>query len=118
MEYNFDLRRILLFAAILSVFALLGGFSFPELASDSLYQGARIRKAWVYCCILVIVGATLASFIDHWAGMMEPKNYRSLYIILGLLLILAGGLWQHSLKQTVEAPASAAAIVSTRYSIA
>ncbi len=115
MELNFDVRRILLFAAILLIFALLGGFSVPELASDALHSGARVHKAWGYCCMLFIVGAAAASFIDHWAGTMEPTNYRSLYIVLGILLMLAGGLWQRSLKQTVEAQESVTMLLSARY---
>ncbi len=106
MDFNFDLRRLLLFAALLAGFALLGGFSQPELSPESMHRAAQVHKAWFYCMALYVVGAAAVSLVDHWTGTMEPLNLRLLYIILGVLLMGAGALWLRVLKQTVEPAAS------------
>jgi dipeptide/tripeptide permease len=102
MELNFDIRRLLLLAVLLGGFALLGGFTPPEPAPHSMHNTANVRKAWTYCVALYIFGAAAASLTDHWAGTMEPVNLRPVYILVGGLLMLAGGLWLRSLKESVE----------------
>ncbi|MEN3942547.1 hypothetical protein WJU23_14705 [Prosthecobacter sp. SYSU 5D2] len=102
MEFNFDFRRLLLLTALLGGFALFGGFTKAQPSPNSFHNSVSVQKAWYYCVLLYVAGASLASLTDHWAGTMEPVNYRILYIILGALLMLAGGLWLRSLKETVE----------------
>ena len=114
MEFNFDFRRLLLLAILLGGFALLGGFSRPELPPASIHNSVQINKAWLYCIVLFVVGAAAASLVDHWAGTMEPINLRSLYIFIGALLMLAGAFWLRSLKQTVESAKPTTALVWPR----
>lgn len=102
MDFNFDFRRLLLFAILLGGLALIGGFSKPDMASNSVHNAASVRKAWTYCIALYVIGAAAASLVDHWTGTMELANLRLLYILLGVLLMLAGGLWLRSLKEAVE----------------
>lgn len=109
MEFNFDFRRLLLFAILLGGFALLGGFSKPELPPESLHQAARVYKAWFFCMAIFTLGAASFSLVDHWAGTMEPVNLRPVYLILGGVLMLAGGLWLRALKQSVNSPQKVAA---------
>lgn len=109
MEFNFDFRRLLLFAILLGGFAFIGGFSKPQLPPESLHQAARVYKAWFFCMAIFTVGAGSFSLVDHWAGTMEPVNLRPVYLLLGGLLMLAGGLWLRSLKQSVESHQKATA---------
>ncbi|SKA83966.1 hypothetical protein SAMN02745166_00965 [Prosthecobacter debontii] len=104
MEFNLSFRRLMLLAALLGGFAFLGVFSKPELPQGSPYGTGRVQKAWVYCMLLVTLGAASASVVDHYAGTMEPLNLRPIYILLGVGLMIAGVVWSRSLKQSVEQP--------------
>jgi hypothetical protein len=100
MSYNFGLSRLVLFAACLAAFFLLGGFAPPEVSLDSFMDPARVNKAWLWCVILFLVGAGSVSVVDHYAGLMEPMNLRILYVIIGVLLMAGSFVWQRSLKHS------------------
>lgn len=104
MEFNFDLRRLLLLAVLLGGFASLGGFTAPSVGSDDFHQPARVQKAWSYCVILFLVGAASSTIAEHSVGYMDPTNLRPAYIVLGVLLMIGSIFWLRSLKQSVETP--------------
>lgn len=97
MEYNFSLPRILILAGCLGLFALLGGFT-PPAASESSQNVRQKTKAWTYCMALFVVGAAAVSVVDHITGTIHPTNLRPAYIVLGVLLMVAGALWLRALK--------------------
>jgi hypothetical protein len=112
MEFNFDLRRLLLLAVLLGGFAFLGGFTAPQVGPDSPHQSSRVQKAWSYCVVLFLFGAASATIVEHTVGYMDPTNLRPAYIVLGVLLMIASIVWLRSLKQTVEHPPKANGLAS------
>lgn len=104
MEFNFELRRLLILAALLAGFALIGGFTRPDLPPESLHHSQRVYKAWFYCMALFVSGSACVTLIDHWTGTLEPVNLRFAYIALGAILMAAGLLWGRVIRQTTETP--------------
>lgn len=104
MELNFDFRRLLILVACLAGFALMGGFSKPEIRQDGMHHSTQVHKAWFYCVILFVAGAVSVSVVDHSIGYMDPTNLRPAYIFLGIVLMIASFVWLRSLKQAVEPP--------------
>ena len=102
MEFNFEWRRLWLLAVLLGGFACLGGFSAPQ--ADEEHSPARARKAWSYCVVLFVIGAASASVVDHYTSTMSHSNLRSVYVLLGGLLMGTGLLWLKFLKQEVAKP--------------
>jgi hypothetical protein len=100
MEFDFSLRRVLLLAALLGIFAALGGFSAPQPREE--YNTSRVRKAWIMCIVLFVGGALSATVIEHTIGHMDPTNLRPAYVFIGVVLMIAGTLWLKSLKQGIE----------------
>jgi hypothetical protein len=104
MEFNFSLKRILLLIGLLAVFALLRGFETPELAADSMLSSRRVTRAWFYCMLMFISGATCASVVDHYVGTLDRSNIRLLYIIVGVVLMTAASLWIRGMRSAYENP--------------
>ena len=102
MELNFDRTRLLLLAACLAVFALLGGFVPPESGPEGYHQSAALSRAWVYSMALFVAGAISVSLIEHTVGYMDPTNLRPAYIVLGAGMMIAAVVWLLLLKQGVE----------------
>ena len=111
MEFNFEFRRLLLLLILLGVFALLGGFTPPDLSPETAHDANRVQKAWFYCLLIFTGGAAVVSVVDHWVGTMERSNLRAMYILIGVVLMIGGALWMRSLKQTVEEPQKAVAMI-------
>lgn len=104
MDYNFSLKRLMLLAAFLIIFFLVGGFSAPVVDPESYLDPRRIRKAWTYCVILFLVGAGCASIVDHYVGTIDRSNLRILYIIMGVLAMLGSSFYIYSIKSGAAAP--------------
>ncbi len=104
MEYNFDLRRLLLCAACLVVFAFMGGFSPPQGHPDGVRSSTQARKAWFYCVAIFVAGAVAVSLVDHSIGVLDPVNLRPAYIVFGALLMVASCLWLRTMKQALTDP--------------
>jgi Mn2+/Fe2+ NRAMP family transporter len=102
MEFNFEWRRLLLLAALLGGFAILGGFSAPH--ANEEHSPAQARKAWGYCIVLFVTGAACATVVDHYTGTMSYTNLRPAYILLGVLLMGMGWFWLKILKDEVAKP--------------
>jgi hypothetical protein len=105
MDFNFSRTRLILLAAFLIIFFLIGGFSAPVVDPESYLDPRRIRKAWMYCVILYTLGAGCASVVDHYVGTIDRSNLRILYIILGVLVMLGSSFYIHSIKSGAAAPA-------------
>jgi len=102
MEFNFELRRILILLACLLGFPLIGGFAPPKPSKDSIQNEGRLQKAWFYCVTAFVVGAVSVSVVDHQVGTMDSSSLRPAYIVLGVILMIIGALWIHSLKSAAE----------------
>jgi hypothetical protein len=100
MEFNFTAKRVLVFLIFFGVFAALGGFSDPSWAGGK--RMGDLTRPWIYCIALFGSGAVSASFVDHWAGLIDRSNLRWLYIILGLLAMGSSLVWLHVLRSSVE----------------
>lgn len=62
--------------------------------------------------VLFVAGAVSATLIDHTVGYMPPMSLRPGYILLGAVLMFAGGFWLHHLKQSVQREGSSVVVVS------
>ena len=102
IDWNFSIGRSGLLVGLLAVFWFLGGFEFPVPSENSTFDPSRLSKAWMATVLLFVAGAISASLIDHWAGNVEPSNIRSAYIVLGVLLMGGGLLWQNSLRAALS----------------
>jgi hypothetical protein len=102
MEINLSITRILLLAALLAAFAMLGGFSPPSTPSDSLLDPHKVAKAWIYCILLFLSGAVCTSIVDHFVGLMDRSNIRLVYIILGIALMVSSVIWLRSLRGAAD----------------
>ncbi|HVJ44840.1 MAG TPA: hypothetical protein VM511_00535 [Luteolibacter sp.] len=94
MEFNITLKRMAVFLGFILVFALLGGFSNPG--------RSELFKSWIYVIALFGAGAVSASFVDHWAGLIDRTNIRWLYIVLGILAMGSSVVWLHVLRSSAE----------------
>lgn len=94
MSFNFSLWRIALFLGVVGAYWLVVGFGVPELTFKA---NARMIG-------LFFVGAVCVSFIDHMVGNFPPSNLRFFYILLGVILIVAAGLWTKSLRHAHAPP--------------
>jgi len=97
MEINVTPIRGVILAVLLVGFFFFGGFDMPDGVS-----GRRFTKAWSFCIIMFVVGATKVSIVDHWAGTVERTNLRFFYIILGVILMVVALVWQSMLRTNVE----------------
>lgn len=98
MELNFSITRILLLAALVAAFAMLGGFSPPLLPSGSALDPQRVTKAWIYCILLFLSGAVSTSIVDHFVGLMDRSSIRLVYVILGIAAMIGSVIWLRSLR--------------------
>lgn len=103
MEFNFSFLRLALLAMLLAAFSLWGGFKAPEVPPNSFHQQSRVNKGWGYCVLLFVVGAVSVSLVEHRVGLMDPTNLRPAYVLLGVVMMLAGVIWLRALKHGVEA---------------
>lgn len=104
MEFNFSFKRVLMLAACLGIFALLGGFQPPGRGGDGAEPSHRGDEAWSYCVILFVAGAVSASLVEHTIGYMDPTNLRPAYLLMGMLLMLASCVWLRTLKEGLAPP--------------
>ena len=100
MEFAFTPLRIAFLLACLGTFAALGGFTPPTVHFDGEMVAANSNRAWVYCVLMFLGGAALATVIDHWVGMMPPTSLRLLYVIGGVVTMVVSTLWYRSLLTT------------------
>ncbi len=100
MEFSFTPKRLLVMAALLGIFALLGGFSNPAYLAEEYSN--RMTKAWIYVMILFVGGAASASLIDHWVGLIDRSNIRWAYVVLGVIMMASALVWLHVLRASAE----------------
>lgn len=99
MEFNFTWKRIGFLLGFVVVFALLGGFT-PPFQDGGAEMGALARRAyraWFICILMFVTGAAMTTVVDHWVGMMPPSNWRPLYMILGILLMIVATVWYRAM---------------------
>jgi hypothetical protein len=102
MEFNFSFTRLLLLAALIALFAWLGGFSQPSVGRNGPFDSHRVSKAWNYCVLMFLAGAVSVSIVDHYVvGALDRTNLRLVYVLLGVVLMAGGLLWLHSLQVMV-----------------
>lgn len=109
MEFHFTRKRVALLLALFAVFALLGGFT-PPFQGVDMEMGAFVRRAyraWYVCIVMFAAGAVMATVVDHWVGMMPPSNWRPLYIVGGVALMIVATVWYRAMVAgwAVQTPA-------------
>lgn len=110
MEFALSSLRIGALISLLALFGLLGGFGFPE---DSFRY---LTRAWMGSVLLFVLGAVSATIVDHWVGNLDRSNLRWLYIVLGVLGMGGGLMYQHVLRSRMEIE-DTAALISTGFPI-
>ena len=99
MELNLSPIRLAIFAACVVAFWLLGGFTSPWADIEYAPVG-RSGRAWGYCILMFLAGAASVSVVDHFTGVMEPKNLRLVYVIMGILLMVGSLLWLGAMRES------------------
>ena len=103
MEFNFSPTRSVFLIGLVGAFAAWGGFSTPEVDSEAMIvHWRRLSKAWTYCILLFLAGAVSVSVIDHFVGTVDRSSVRLLYIIFGVILMVASIMWQRGLRQAAS----------------
>jgi hypothetical protein len=96
MEFTFTPLRTAILIGLLAGFWLLGGFEFPG-------EGHRhLTRAWLYAVLLFSLGTVSSTVVDHWVGNLDRSNLRWLYIVLGVLCMGGGLMYQHVLKERIK----------------
>ena len=88
MSFEFTPRRVLLLVTCLLAYAAMGGLS----------TAALNHRAWVRLTIFFVVGAICATVIDHQVGIVDRSNLRFAYVLIGVILMAAAGLWLHAIR--------------------
>lgn len=96
MEFTFTPVRIGILVILLAAFWLLGGFEFPGGGF------ANLRKAWFYSILMFGLGSVCATIVDHWVGNLDRSNLRWLYVVMGVLCMGGGFMYQHVLKSRMK----------------
>lgn len=99
MEFTFTLKRVAALLACLVVFAWLGGFT-PPFHEENLQMEMLSRKAyksWLTCVLMFITGAAMTTVVDHWVGLLPPSNWRPLYILGGIALMIVAVVWYRAM---------------------
>jgi hypothetical protein len=100
-EVSFKWHRICLFLFLLGVFYLLKGFDPIEIFGSILSGRSAIRIKLGYISIFVI-GAFCVSMIDHYYGLFPRLNLRILYVIIGMILMIASYFFLISYKNVLD----------------
>lgn len=97
MEIQFSPLRCVFLVVFLAAFALLGGFTSPAGHLGEEMLPSTVNRSWLTCVIMFVVGAGMTTIVDHWVGMMPPSNLRPIYMVGGVLLMVAATLWYRSM---------------------
>lgn len=108
MEFGFSPARVVALIVLLVVFALLDGFTPPFFDEEMStgFSSTRLMRGWFYCVLLFVSGAVLATVVDHWVGLMPPSNWRPLYMIGGVVLMVVAVVWYRSMLSAWTMPFS------------
>ena len=82
--------KILVFTLLLGLFYVCGGFVLPHGAFDTpIYFKQNPVIPWVLIVLCFVGGDAIAVWGDKMVGVIHPISFRSAYIILGVLLMVA-----------------------------
>jgi hypothetical protein len=102
VEIRITAIRAMVFVGFTAVFYWFGGFSNPGfLTEDTLYDGSRLTRAWIYTLAMFFGGAFSVCFIEHEIGILAPINLRFRYVLGGLGLMAGGVIWGQMLHQAI-----------------
>jgi len=94
---RFTLITIIIFiASVVGFFFFFGPPISPD--PDSLLSQRGVKRAWMYCSLLFIVGTATACFGDKQYGLFPPASLRWLFIVSGGAIMVASAAWMHSLQ--------------------
>lgn len=115
MELNLSVGRLSFLIALILAFSVSGGFSTPEVASESYtMMPRRLSKAWTYCILLFLGGAVSVSVIDHTVGTMDRSSIRFLYVIFGVILMTSSIAWQRGLREAAASTSQGNPVAPTQ----
>lgn len=101
MSFTLAPFRMLILLICLGAFYAFGGFDSPVVSEDAYQAPAKVKQAWFKCVLMFVAGAVSVSLVDHHVGLFEPTNLRTLYVIIGLALMVGASLWLNALKTAV-----------------
>lgn len=93
------IQSSLLFLLLVTGFFLWFGGP-QKLPPGSVLSQHHFTRVWIYCSLLFVVSAGTACFGDKEYGMFPPASLRWLFIIVGVLAMVAAVLWMHSIRES------------------
>ncbi len=95
--------KVLVFIGLLGVFYGFGGFEPPRISRDDYRSSGRMERAWFSTVALYVIGAGVAVWGDKTTGTIHPVSFRSSYLMLGVIAMLAAFFWMRAVKSTQTA---------------
>ena len=86
--------------ALLLAFYLTGGFHSPDVHSLFRRERGRILVTWLVTLVLYIAGAITAVYGHRSTGNLAPVSLRPLYIIAGIIAMIAAWVWGYTIRTT------------------
>ena len=96
MKFSFTPLRSTLLAALVVVYALLGGMAVPDQAPKTLMH------LWLISMGMFLFGAFSASVVDHEIGRPPEKtNIRWFYIVIGVCAMVGAMLYLRAFQERI-----------------
>ena len=99
MEFNFGIWRITAWVVLIGGFWWWGGFENPAAMAPEYFDTRRVSRAWLWCVILFVSGATASTVVDHYVGNLDRSNLRFLYVLMGVASMVGAVVWLRGLME-------------------
>lgn len=96
MQFRPTPLRILFLLLLLAGFWWIGGFDL----SATLPKGHPNFRAMLYRITMFAIGAGCVTIVEHETGTVDRTSLRWLYILLGIILMVAAVTWTRALHAT------------------
>jgi len=96
VDLKFTPLRVALLVLLLGGFWFVGGYSIPEELPSGLF------RTWALMILLFVLGAVMATVVDHWIGVLDRTNLRWFYVVVGIAAMLGAGMYLHVIRERVK----------------